>query len=427
MTENDFNSGPEPHEQGDALSATGMFLRAFDSGSEAPKEPPKTDLAQPSAGPTVAVPAASGPGEFTQMFQAPGPRQTAVSPSIPAQAPAMARPAAAPEPRTPPPPTPASNPDSSPGEFTRIFVSPSTPPKEQPPKAAVEAPPISPQAPSPPRMKGFSTPGVSDSASAEGSFTQFFKAAPSTPATASAPPPVQRTQAFAPAPPTPAPAKDWSREPDFSAGSKPFAQSPPPAAGGVTDMMSALSSPAAASPGPRQAEAVPYRAEPVPAYTPAPPAENAGIEPGGVTRMIQRLAEASQEAPQASVAQPWQEPVSPAPVSLGPGEFTRIISGDVGKAAAGAPAAPTQPAPVAAAPVAPLPIPPMPVAPAFKAPAPPAAPKVEAPVIAAPKLAPPAIAAPKSKLEAMVPILLVVNTFLLIVLLAVVIFAMKSK
>jgi hypothetical protein len=39
----------------------------------------------------------------------------------------------------------------------------------------------------------------------------------------------------------------------------------------------------------------------------------------------------------------------------------------------------------------------------------------------------PALAAPKGKLEAMVPILLVVNTFLLIVLLVVVIFAMKAK
>jgi hypothetical protein len=45
----------------------------------------------------------------------------------------------------------------------------------------------------------------------------------------------------------------------------------------------------------------------------------------------------------------------------------------------------------------------------------------------APKLAPPALAAPKGKLEAMVPILLVVNTFLLIVILLVVVFAMKGK
>lgn len=38
----------------------------------------------------------------------------------------------------------------------------------------------------------------------------------------------------------------------------------------------------------------------------------------------------------------------------------------------------------------------------------------------------PALAPPKSKLEAMVPILLVINTFLLVLLLVVVIFLIKS-
>jgi len=42
-------------------------------------------------------------------------------------------------------------------------------------------------------------------------------------------------------------------------------------------------------------------------------------------------------------------------------------------------------------------------------------------------MAPPALAAPKSKLEAMVPILLVINTFLLLVLLIVVIFLIKTR
>jgi len=39
----------------------------------------------------------------------------------------------------------------------------------------------------------------------------------------------------------------------------------------------------------------------------------------------------------------------------------------------------------------------------------------------------PALAAPKGKLEGMVPILLVINTFLLIVILMVVIFSIKSR
>jgi hypothetical protein len=39
----------------------------------------------------------------------------------------------------------------------------------------------------------------------------------------------------------------------------------------------------------------------------------------------------------------------------------------------------------------------------------------------------PALSAPKTKLEAIVPILLVINTFLLIVILMVVVFALKSR
>jgi hypothetical protein len=71
----------------------------------------------------------------------------------------------------------------------------------------------------------------------------------------------------------------------------------------------------------------------------------------------------------------------------------------------------------------------MPAAPKPAAPPPPAfqAPKFEPPKPAAPALAPPAIAAPKSKLEEMVPILLVINTFLLIVLIVLVAFALKAR
>jgi hypothetical protein len=71
----------------------------------------------------------------------------------------------------------------------------------------------------------------------------------------------------------------------------------------------------------------------------------------------------------------------------------------------------------------------MPAAPKPAAPPPPAfqAPKFEPPKPAAPALAPPAIAAPKSKLDEMVPILLVINTFLLIVLIVLVAFALKAR
>jgi hypothetical protein len=65
--------------------------------------------------------------------------------------------------------------------------------------------------------------------------------------------------------------------------------------------------------------------------------------------------------------------------------------------------------------------------PALQATAAAPAPRLGPPKVQAPALAPPALAAPKSKLEAMVPVLLVINTFLLVVILMVVIFALKGK
>jgi hypothetical protein len=55
-----------------------------------------------------------------------------------------------------------------------------------------------------------------------------------------------------------------------------------------------------------------------------------------------------------------------------------------------------------------------------------AAPQFTPPAIPVPAPVPP-LAAPKGKLEAMVPILLVVNTFLLVVVLVVVVFALKGR
>jgi hypothetical protein len=66
----------------------------------------------------------------------------------------------------------------------------------------------------------------------------------------------------------------------------------------------------------------------------------------------------------------------------------------------------------------------MPAAPKLAAPPPPA---FQAPKFEPPKPAAPALAVPKSKLEEMVPILLVVNTFLLIVLIVLVAFALKAR
>jgi hypothetical protein len=471
MTQNDFTSGPEHPEGADSLSATGMFLRSFDSEPQAtddmsqagqgkPAAAPQPGpgatrvdwLVEPVSPPPSAAPPASkpgGPGEFTQMFQAVESRPSPASPPA-SQAPFQPPPVAEqPVTRLESQPAPAP----APGEFTRVFVTGSIPTPDHSAKTLVEPPQFTPPAANPSRLKGFSSPGVSGSASAEGSFTQFFKAVPSTPA----PPPAQSVQAYNPPPPVPPIAqapppqqKPWSLEPEFGSAPKSFDPSPEP--GSATGLLSSLgsSSPGSSSPSysspsspaPWQPEPAPYKPDPLPSYTapqpsftPAPPPEPSAIESGSVTRLIQRLSQTPREAPPETVIPQPQRPAPP-PVSSGPGEFTRMISGDAVKAAIGAPAPPPT-APPAAAPAAGFPPVPMPaVAPPAAPPAQAAPkfeppkfepPKFEPPKIAAPKLAPPALAAPKGKLESMVPILLVINTFLLVILLVVVIFAMKAK
>ncbi len=202
MAKNDSNSGPEPPEQADPLTATAMFLKAFEPDREGTKKAPDPFFADPVA-PRPNVPAppgadrpvaseppfkpaaspgqpsgpGSGPGEFTQMFNTLGARQT------PASAPKPAR-------ETPPvpqsatavvkgPPQPPSDPGGG-GEFTRIFVSGSAPAAHTPPAHTPPARPAAAddsQRPAPSslpssRSKGFSSPGTSDSASAGGGFTQ---------------------------------------------------------------------------------------------------------------------------------------------------------------------------------------------------------------------------------------------------------------
>ena len=60
-----------------------------------------------------------------------------------------------------------------PGEFTRMFVRATASMPQRPMPAVSDPAAFAP--PATPRLKGFSTPGVSDSASAEGSFTQLFQ------------------------------------------------------------------------------------------------------------------------------------------------------------------------------------------------------------------------------------------------------------
>jgi hypothetical protein len=436
MTNKDWTPGSQPIEDADPLSATGMFLSALgkesseaQTGMDSPQAPTRRE-AQAPAWPTQETPPASqaetpfrtavdfepqksAPGEFTRLFQATG--SAAAAPVKPATPP----PASSFEPK----PAPAS----APGEFTRIFVTADSKPTDRAPspppaKSIADAPPATHQAASQPRMKGFSS-GASDSASAEGGFTQFFQARPSAPAPSPAPTPTPtpRVQAYSPPAPSPAPPVEdvKPRQPDFSAsqGSSDSGANSP----SVTSLFASL-----APSKPSQQEVKPQSYEPLPSFTPTPtparPPEPSPGEAGSVTRLIQRLSSAPAVEPPAAPV-----PIAAPPPSSGPGEFTRMINAGAMRTAPSAPApAPAAP-PAAAAPMPPMPAfapPAMPAAPKPAAPPPPA---FQAPKLEPPKPAAPAIAAPKSKLEEMVPILLVVNTFLLIVLIVLVAFALKAR
>ena len=377
MTDNGKKPGADGSGQSDPLSATGMFLNAFQTPPDQVAEPEERDkwfapedkggaklggpwgqpLNSPSVPPAPArSPLGEGkpvPGEFTQMFQkldfAPAPP---VSP--------------APEARLSP-----EMPHQEPGEFTRMFVraTASMPQRPMPPLSDAAAF----SAPAAPKLKGFSTPGVSDSASAEGSFTQLF-------------------QTPAPAPrspnPEPSPGKDAME------------------AAGVTQLFRALTpenQPQANGFGEQNPQ----------------PAARLSSSPESVTMLIQRLTEDLQSS-LASTPLPATDP-EPAALSE-PGEFTRIMSGASAKAAVdlGSSAQkPAAPSPVVfAVPAAALPPTPAVAAPAM--------PKLQAPPIPAPPAAPKADP-PQSKLQQMMPMLLVLNAFLLVVLIVLVVFLLKTR
>lgn len=453
MTKNDSTPSPE---QPDPLSATGMFLRAFESNPEPTPESSKPDAiknnkdkmdplagtesilplrlgepltsktpdGQSAASPGKQVARGTAPGEFTQMFQRIEPQ---ANPAPAAGSIQTVSPTAAGKPDSLPPS------EQGPGEFTRIFVGGAKPANV--PSASVGEQAEEHQRPNSPavaasRSKGFSSPGASDSASTDNSFSQLFKAAsPAQAPRVSAP--VQSSPQVPPVQPTPpSPRISWKQEAAFKGPGASSTPSSPSATSLLNSLSSSGSSPSAS----RQSEPAPYRSEPVPSSgAPLGPAQPPGIDSGGVTRFIRQL---SQEPPSSQPVAPQPSPAA-APINTGPGEFTRIISGLQGNAAVSAapPPAPVAPPPVQfAAPAAPaFAAPARPQAPAF---APPAAPAFAQPAVSPPIAlqvprpappAPPALAAPKGKFEALVPILLVINTFLLIVILLVVIFSMKAR
>ncbi|HET6216999.1 MAG TPA: hypothetical protein VFE27_08270 [Acidobacteriaceae bacterium] len=418
MTEDGKKPGGEAPGQPDSLSATGMFLNAFqtqpDEGVEQSQESaaglfapedrtgtiPAPQWGQPfNAQPLRSSPAGlspsedkpAAPGEFTRMFQK---LDIAASPQHPPQT------SSAPQAGVPPEAL-----RHEPGEFTRMFVAATASLKDRP----SIIPDLAPFAPSAtPRMKGFSTPGVSDSASADGSFTQLFR----TPAASPAPPP----RPFIPAASAPPSAVEsaWPSSLD-SAPSTDGMES-----AGATRLFRSLSvenEPAAQRFG-EPSDSL-FRGQ-----SPQPPEPSAGA-PGSITMLIQRLNE-EQASAASSLPPPLAAGSEPAAFA-GPGEFTRIISGGFANPAAGQ-ASPAEKvaAPAAASPVFPAAVP-LPPAPAF---APPPVPAVAVPKPPAPPPPPQVMAsAPpaKSKFQQMLPMLLVLNAFLLVVLIVLLVFVLRSK
>ena len=411
MTEDGKKPGAEGAGHPDPLSATGMFLNAFQTQPDqspaqeeesagkwfAPEDnsgaaPGGAKLGgpwgQPLNAPSVPSLAARpslgegkpAPGEFTQMFHK---LEFAPSPATPQAN-------SAPEVR----PSPEAF-RQEPGEFTRMFVAATA----SMPKRPTGSDPAAFAPPATPRLKGFSTPGVSDSASAEGSFTQLFQT--------SAPAPAAPVRPFTPL--SNGTEAAWSSNLD-SPPSKDVMES-----AGVTQLFRALST-ENEPPVNRFGEQSPL---------PVVPSESA---PGSITMLIQRLTEDLQSSA-ASSPLPASGP-EPAGVSE-PGEFTRIISGGRGKDATGQGVSAERvamPAPVFPVPAAPLPAAPSfsaPAAPSFAAPAAPAVamPKAQAPPVTTPN----AVAPPQSRLQQMMPMLLVLNAFLLVVLIVLVVFLLKSK
>lgn len=431
----DPNPGAQQPEQSDPLGATAMFLRVFDQKQPEDEKPATVEqlFASPAApsnparpiqptAPAPADPVAGATGEFTRFFRDQAEKQSDPGPILGSPA-GTARPAANSAP-------PANQ---APGEFTKLFVKGGAEPAKVSNPAQGEG--FTSPGPPPPSAgaKGFSAPGMSDAVSGESSFTQLFRSTPA------APQPV--SQPLRPAPAAAAP--EWNPVPTV-----PFEPSQPANSAASTDqsVTSLIASLGAASSSPVRAqdqEVVPYRVDPMPRPFAPPepkPVQSSAADPGGVTQFIRRLADEPLVAPEPL---PAAAPPAPAPaVKSGPGEFTRMISRAEVEAAAGAasaapvaqPAAQPSPVPVVqpiavpAAPVA-MPVPPripaMPAAAQHVAPAP--------PVVAAPALpkfpvpAAPAIAAPKSKLDALVPYLLIVNTFLLLIVLLVLVFVIKAR
>jgi hypothetical protein len=186
--------------------------------------------------------------------------------------------------------------------------------------------------------------------------------------------------------------RDWGVNFETETNRKPVSESP-----GVTELFRALSTT-------NQDRAQPLAEEPI-SFSPVRPVAAAPPVPTthpaeSFTAILQKLTEATPVTHSYVSLQPVAPAVAAPP---GQGEFTRIIAADETKALG------SVPAPQEAAETKVFPV------------------KLEVPKVAAPKLSAPPLPPPKTKLHEMVPILLVLNAFLMFVLIVLAIFMLLRK
>lgn len=352
MTENKSSLQPDESAQGERVSATGMFQRAFTPAAATCADKGASDQGHGEI--LSAQGAAPVAGEFTRLFQA-------------------GRPASA---GSPSPVSRAGGPKGEPsaseaGEFTRVFLGRSgdrgSDGGPRPPSEAGNAV----------RPRGFSSAGASESAAAEGGVTQLFRAPSATPAGR----------------PESAVSRPAARDGELFRGA---AAAPASAAPSITNLLDSLSMPSPPASEPR-------------AVGPSRSPDPLRAETGGVTQFIQKLGvEAPPRPPEASPAP------APPPAPSGPGEYTRIVARLEEKPVAPPPA--EAPAPRAALPGRPA----MPAVPAL--------PAIQAPPMPHPAASSPAAALPrKTKLEALAPVLLALNTVLLVTVLLLLTVLLRSR
>ncbi len=463
-------STPPARSEEDLLASLSRERDSVVSDSVKPAQTPSTTAPTPQA--------SASPGDFTRMLQSlatpeeagPSGSSSVSQPSqelarafsqfsfekVPSPEPAS-RAEVPTEPARPVSPLAEKSGAASPGSFTQMFSSMSA----EPAGPAAMAPPAS--AAQPLRASGASAPGeftkMFQGAQGENGFRESSMPAAPPPEPLRSTEPGAFTRMFSrdslERAPQQDPLKSLKAEPipekdfKFTAGPARPAEPALPAQGGFTQLLQALNQEPAAKASEPLLPAAPLAA---PTLTPAPAA-------GGFTQLLRTLSAEPVSPPQAApsmaqspVAPPAAPPMSappmvppqvvppmmpqtsaPPPVQSGPGEFTRIISGSALRDLQGQNAVPAaQAPPVAAAPMGqpgwpPVAIPQAPavphappfVPPSFAFPPAPAPPPAAAPV-------PPPAPAPGA-LQKYMPLILVLNVFLMLAIVLILVFTLHHK